>query len=72
MNSSIIYDNICSIIHKKQGSGRENRWLVKDNRSSLRNNRLKLETLGELLNILEVSMKYTSNEWKQNQKMSSM
>ena len=37
---------------------------------SLRNNRLKLETLGELPIILEESIEeYISNEWKQNWKM---
>ena len=42
------------------------------NRLGLRNNRLKLETSGELLIILEESIQeYTSNEWKQNQKMMS-
>ena len=35
-----------------QGSGRTGGWLQM-NRLSLRNNRLKLETLGELLIILE-------------------
>ena len=39
---------------------------------SLRNNRLKLETLGELPTILEESIEeYTSSEWKQNQEMST-
>ena len=39
------------------------------NRLSLRNNRLKSETIGGLPIILEESMEYISNEWKQNQKM---
>ena len=41
------------------------------NRLSLRNNWLKLETLGEGPTILEVSIEYTSNEQKQNWKMST-
>ena len=42
------------------------------NRWSLRNNRLKLETLRELPIILEEStQQYTSNEWKQNRKITS-
>ena len=42
------------------------------NRLSLRNNQLKLETSGELPNILEESIEEnTSNEWKQNRKMST-
>ena len=42
------------------------------NRLSLRNNRLKLETSGELLIILEESREeYTSSEWKHNRKMST-
>ena len=38
---------------------------------SLRNNQLKLETSGELLIILEECIEHTSNERKQNQKMST-
>ena len=42
------------------------------NRLSLRNNRLKFKSLGELRIILEKSIEeYTSNEWKQNRKMST-
>ena len=53
-----------------QGSGRtggklQMNWL------SLRNNQLKFETSGELPIILEESIEYTSNEWKQNRKMST-
>ena len=39
------------------------------NRLSLRNNRLKFKTLGNSPITLEESIEYTSNEWKQIQKM---
>ena len=48
----------------------KNRLLGK-NRLSLKNNQLKFETSGELPIILEDSIEYTSNEWKQNRKMST-
>ena len=52
-----------------QGSGRTNSY-VQMNRLSLRNNRLKLETSGELPIILEESMEeHISTEWKQNWKL---
>ena len=38
---------------------------------SSRNHRLKFATSGELPIILEEPIKYTSNEWKRNQKMST-
>ena len=41
------------------------------NQLSLRNNRLKFKTSEELPIILEESVEYASNEWKQNQKMST-
>ena len=45
-------------------SGRTGGWLQM-NRLSLRNNRWKFETSGELPIALEESIEYTSNEWKQ-------
>ena len=51
-----------------QGSGRTGSSLQK-NRLSLRNNRLKFETSGEIPIILEESIEYASIEWKQNRKM---
>ena len=49
--------------------GRTGGWLQM-NRMSSRNNRLNFKTPGNLPIILEESMECTSNEWKQNRKMS--
>ena len=65
---SIIVTTSSSLDHC---SGRTGGWLQMK-RSSLRNNRLKFETSGELPIILGESIdEYTSNEWKRNRKMST-
>ena len=50
--------------------GRTGGWLQM-NRLSSRNNWLKFKTSGDLPIVLEESIEYTSNEWKQNRKMST-
>ena len=56
------YANLCP--------GRIGGWLQM-NRLSSRNNWLKFKISGNLPIILEESIEYTSNEWKQNRKMST-
>ena len=45
--------------------------MSRENHLSWEKNRLSFKTSGELPIVLEESVEYVSNEWKQNQKMST-
>ena len=57
--------NVCIYVREELAVSLQMNWL------SSSHNRLKFKTSGYLPIILEESIKYTSNEWKQNRKMST-